>query len=395
MKSLPVIVMHEDETSPASVQQYRAGMIQSDHHEVVEDCPDEMRDVALESELDLYDEEYAAACEAFDDAIYNDEDGLESFDRVTKGAAKLATSVVKLFDTKQDRAFRIIEDAGKLKQELRKFSDSDGKLTVKAARLVHVDQSIEISKIMRGLDNNRRVGTFIAEQYKTTVRSHLDRAISSTEKHMAKNYLNRIASMREYRKEISQVQRSMSETVSVDLKGLLVGAHEARQLVGGWVITRVDDWKDVIKSFFSFLAFTSMPTLSILRVIKFKHNSYAGDGVVSRVSRSDLQKLLDSAKGLAELSLVKQEDVFFSVSEYQDVVDRLQALSENVDTDASYFTKFKNKVKQIKSSNAIEEQIKAASSVPARIIERNLIAAEGLLSFVEEIIESSQEGAQE
>lgn len=376
--------------TPASIKQYKEGIIQHEHHAVEEDAADPERDIGVESELDILDDALRDQLEVWRNELNQDEPGLEAFDKVQAFSRQVGYQVSRLFDDNETRAIRIASEAQAILESLHKYTPPTESKPLRTAKRVHVNQSIAVKDIETALNNNIRLADFIKKRYKVMIKNYVDRIINETASFFRGSTLERLSSMSTYRQAVAEISENISTDVSNHLSSYFIGPSDERLLVGGYRMERMKNWKQILIDIGSFLRFRSWPNLNLARIIRITHNKYTGDGVLKRPpSRQDIQKLAGMAKQLAELCIVRMDDVSFSISEYKHVLNEITGLSKRYAADTSWADDFSDWARAIGGRSAVKTQVAAAAALPARIIQRNLETADAVVAFCHELMGES------
>lgn len=370
---------------PASIKKFATGMIQAEDMSTVEDDPDELRDIGVE-DIEENIAVYESSLESWSEQTFMESPSAESFEDMKEAVGKMAYSVSRFFDNNQDRAFRIIKVANGLKENVHRYNPEDSVFETKYAQRVHANQSLKIADIIKALKNNVRIGDFVKERYKDLIKEYVDRVVNKTVKHFNQGYFSRVSNMLGYRKAVSRISEDVTSEISVKLEDYFVGPSEKRILAGGYSIQRVPDWKTKFIDIGSFLRFSGVSTINIMRVIKIDHDDYKGDNIVTYPSKQELLTLINMAEEIAKRCIVKHDDVSFSAREYEGLLKDMSQVGGYVDEDPKLMAKFAKWVKESKTKQAVNAQVVSVSALPTRVMDLNLKTADALVYFIAEIM---------
>jgi hypothetical protein len=181
--------------------------------------------------------------------------------------------------------------------------------------------------------------------------------------------------------------------VSLNLIDLIIGIPDKRQMIGGYSLERVPDWKNNLLNVVPFLTMSSGAVINIGRMIQFEHTQYTGDGSTNPLNTSQLKAILKVAEELSSLSGVTEQHITFTDVEFKDILSETWEPVPNSETGGlTASDKIQKFIHDRSKNKAVNDQLTGIASFPLRVVARNIKAALVLTKFVEEAIEKSKQG---
>lgn len=373
----------------SSVQAYKEGIIKPDNYPVSEEKDiDPLRGVSLEDSgsvvyfIDVLDDRTRRAFKRATDIMTTTiADGVisnESFKNVQNTISDISDKFKHLISSRHDICYIELKRIKEIENKLHDYTPPKSSYETKFANDIHVNNSLDHKQILIAAQRQLKLAQFISDRYKDTLHKNLSSIVTEINKQAKRNYLENKINLGSLKKIINDVSKDIKETLSLTLVDLIVGVSEKRQLIGGYTLERVPDWKNNLINIGYFLGFTKGYSLDTGRLITIDKATYQGNGEVTPLSKSEVHALLKTAKDIIDESLVSDNKIIFTTKEFSDLID-----SAYVNVEDEHLIK----KLMLNKDTAIEKQIAGASMFPVRIIYRNIKAATAIINFVDEAIQ--------
>lgn len=388
-EELPTSTVPIQSYNDSSIDAYKEGVIYPDNAPVAEEEDvDPLRQVSLEDSgsviyfMDVTDKSYERASNLLeasmkDGVILND--SMESYKEIKNILSSAGDKLSNLVSSRQDICYNSLKILKEVEEKLKDYTPSDVSYKTKHAKDIRVNNSLEVQGVIAAGKRQISLAKFISERYKDSLKDSILSIITEINKQSKKNYLDKKLDLLNPRNKNFEIAKDIKESLTLNLVDLIVGVSEKRELLGGYILERVSDWKNNLINIVSVLRLSSVHYINVGRLISFSRDSYKGDGVVKPISKKEAGNLLSIAKELLELSKVPENKITFGTDEFSGLIDKVH---DDLESSGSL-----NKNKEA----SIKKQIVGISMFPMKVIYRNIAAANALIKFVDEAIERGKD----